>query len=232
MAISIGGAILGAAAISAGAGLASQAIGPKGTNKSGIIHTVQDAKAAGIHPLYALGATPGYAQAPSGSALGEGISSVGRAASTGLRQYGAHLADQPTTSESNQAEANLAYTNAQTDLIKQNMEASKLAMMMQRTNQTGYGRGDVVRVGLPDLEQGYGTKTTTEGKRLVWFRDAAGRVHQVDQRMAPSEPLEQEWGEVGGELQGAARGLKGLYKERGIRDWISMEDIVDYLRNR
>ena len=110
---------------------------------------------------------------------------------------------------------------------------SKQSMLMQRVGQTGYMRGyqpdDVTRVGLPDLEKGYQTRTTTEGKRLVWFVDAAGRKHMVDQAVSPSEPLEEEFGEAGGELQGAARLLKGLYNEPGVQDWWSLKELIDYI---
>lgn len=198
MAISIGGALLGAAGISAAAGIAGGLM--QQNNKPGDIgRTVRQAKAAGIHPLYALGQPTMGSWAPSGSALGEGIQNVARAASGGLKQYAAHKVDQAAIeSGAPQAEANLAYTLAQTDSITQATAASRLAVMMQRTNQTGYGR-EAIEAQPLDMSQ----VTDPATGRVVMTNTPAG-WHYLDPNVVPQRTFEDEYGEIG-EIYGVGR---------------------------
>lgn len=101
---------LGPAGIAAGAKIAGSLIGGRSARKAAkkqaaqaqyqfdqqmdysIQRRVADAKKAGIHPLYALGASPGASptmsmsgQHDSGSGLGDGIASAGSAIATGLQ---------------------------------------------------------------------------------------------------------------------------------------------------
>ena len=220
--------IITAAAITAGAGLAGSLLGGGDNNnaikfaekqaKKRIQWTVRDAQRAGIHPLYALGA--GY-QPPvmpsSGSSLGEGISRAGAAVGEGVRALGAKkdreaeiLAGQP------QAQANLAYTVANTDLIKQNIEASRLAMMMQSANNSGYGRGAVTGTPL-DMA----TMIDPSGD-ITMMNTMAGwnyppRTHQGQSPTVPAREWEEQYEDPASSVYGAAR--YGYSRPPGRPNW-------------
>jgi len=185
---------------------------------------VMDAKAAGIHPLYALGSPATIPGPTGGSGISEGLSTISRAAGRSAQRTATATA---RTAQAPLDAAALAHTEAQTDYIRWQIEQQKLAMMSQRVNQTGYMRGAVTSEMLP---QGY---MKDPSGRLSMFRDARGKWNRVDTTLAPSEVLEEEYGETGGELQGAARAVKGAYGYKGwSSDYPSLREIIDYISNR
>lgn len=146
MAISVGGAILGAAGIGAAASIGGQLLAGKRSGGS-IGQTVKQATAAGIHPLYALGA--GYnppAMPSSGSGLGEGISRAGEALAGGGEAYARNLRAEASFAGDQNMDmarhgAQMKKLAAETDYILQNTEFTKHKMLQDRLNYTGIGRG-------------------------------------------------------------------------------------------
>ncbi len=107
--------------------------------RKGIQIRVADAKAAGIHPLYALGAqvsSPTFTHGSAGKDAAAAIGGVGRA----VAQYGRHkevakrqaLADAQALRESN--------SRLLTDEVQRQYITSNIAVNAQRLNQTGFGR--------------------------------------------------------------------------------------------
>lgn len=213
--------------VGAAAGIAG-AVTPTEMNydDQAIQRRVMDAKAAGIHPLYAMGQSGGYAAPMTGSGLGEGLEAVsGAIGSTARREdrKQRYAQGQPA------AAASLAHTQAQTDYIRQQTEHIKLKMMEQRVNQTGFGREPLVTT--EPLDKGFIKDPTG---RLSMFRDFKGKWHRVNRSLAPSEILEQEYGELGGEGQAVGRAAREMYGYGGAGrfEGPSMRDMYDFIRNR
>ncbi len=107
--------------------------------RKGIQIRVADAKAAGIHPLYALGAQVSSPTFTAGSAgkdaaaaiggVGRAVAQYGRGKEVAMRQRGI---DTMQRAESNSRLA--------TDEIQRQYIASNIALNAQRLNQTGFGR--------------------------------------------------------------------------------------------
>jgi len=110
------------AAISAIGGIVASKMAPKPKERTPaetIVSTVQGAREAGIHPLAALGAQPQYqtvGQGSSvGSAIGEGISEVGRAIGAAPAEKG-NAALVAASTEAQLAQAELFRTQSRTML--------------------------------------------------------------------------------------------------------------------
>lgn len=104
MAIDPGTAMLAGAGISAGANLLGGVLGSSANKKAikeqrrmfnaqmdqSIQRRVADAKKAGVHPLFALGASVGASPTSTiaGSAMGEGLAAAGDAVGQGISNYG------------------------------------------------------------------------------------------------------------------------------------------------
>lgn len=202
---------LGAAGIAAGASILGGYLSGKsqeklaGKNrqlqkqfaKEGIRWKVEDARAAGIHPLYALGAsTPAFTpDIQSGSGLGEGIAQAGQSIQRGMQ-----AAEQQRASQPAQAAA-LAHTQAQTDYIGWQTQLLKNKVMEQKLNQTGIGRDQVTAQHL-DMSQ----VTDPATGRVAMVNTPVG-WHRLDTSQVPQRVMEDEYGEIA-EVYGAGRYLQ------------------------
>ena len=103
------------------------------------------------------------------------------------------------------------------------MEAAKLQMMMQRANQTGYGRGAVTS---EPLDMSEVTDPTTG--RIVMTNTPAG-WHYLDPNVVPQRTFEDEYGEIG-EIYGVGRyAASKAYgaRRRGAKpNWSNREEIL------
>ncbi len=107
--------------------------------RKGIQIRVADAKAAGIHPLYALGASVSSPTVTAGSAgkdaaaaiggVGRAVAQYGRSKESARRQG---MADAMQLRESN--------SRLLTDEVQRQYISSNIAVNAQRLNQTGFGR--------------------------------------------------------------------------------------------
>lgn len=113
-----------------------------GGAKHGISWKVADAKAAGIHPLYALGATPAIPGMPSGgSGASEGLQQIaGTLGEESQRRTQAGITKGDTAMRVSQHAANLGHTQASTDYIGWQSKLIQQKIMEGRLNQTGIGR--------------------------------------------------------------------------------------------
>lgn len=137
---------------------------------------VQDAQAAGISPLAALGASTTSA-APSyvGSDIGKSVTRAGSRIGQAIGNAG-------------QAAANIDNTNASTDLIQQQILASKQAMAIEAANRTQ---------DLQDVELLPAPPATAEGL----FEVTKGRKFKTGQSQS-AEDAENRYGEIGEQMQG------------------------------
>lgn len=162
--------------------------------KSYVQNRVKDARDAGIHPLYALGApgagasfsAGGYGGAPTGAGgsggLGRGIQAAGAAAATYLKDKGgaAFRALQARLVESQIGSYDASATR---DIAEAQFAASKAARVGQAVNSSGVGRtfpyGENVTRGLdiqPDINApGDVTIVLDDGTKLRgWNTDVMG----------------------------------------------------------
>ncbi len=100
-----------------------------------IQRTVADAKAAGIHPLFAMGAVPATGggsfmpgQSPSGSALGEGISRAGAQIARGMGRKGQDLLLASQIKSNEASAARDMASAAATDSARKRAEAEALSI--------------------------------------------------------------------------------------------------------
>ena len=104
--------------------------------RNSIKYRVEDAKNAGIHPLYALGA-PTIQSATSTSSVGQGMADA-------YNQYEQHQRQKDNDAlVRRQAEANIAKTQAETDHVMLQSKASKLAMAKAMMTGAGKPRSEI-----------------------------------------------------------------------------------------
>ncbi len=140
-----------------------------------IQNRVRDAKAAGIHPLFALGASGGgggyqvTGQSDSGSFLGEGIARAGQQIAQGMRKEKAGVR------QAGQDEANLTMAAAQIRNLNSRsaineIEALAASSALKNAEQdvwnTGAGRGDSLGVGVGGAEARTFAIGTRRGREL------------------------------------------------------------------
>lgn len=136
--------------VGAGAGALGLVTGPTGTDKSQLIARVNDARAAGVHPLFALGAPlPG----PSGTGLpqmqalgqiGDSVANIGARASNRAARSQAQAsaarqesrADRVSEAQITEAmaRARAAEAQAQRDIVEAQYRLSQMARTVQNTN--------------------------------------------------------------------------------------------------
>ena len=163
---------------------------------------VQDAKAAGIHPLYALGVSGGGAPSFSagagvagertGSVLGDGLGALASAASA--RWQARHQ----------RAVARAQVRSLEAQAKRDEAEAELVASRTKRTEAAAMQGGPARAIALP-----------TDGGRLSppvalsppREMRVAKRLGFVPSKTTPAEIMEEEYGDLGGSLYGLWRGL-------------------------
>lgn len=169
--------------------------------KHGLQWKVEDAKKAGIHPLYALGA-PTHSFSPvslGGDDLGSGLSRAGQDISRSLM------------ATATGRERSDAYTDAVKvlSLRRLGLENDLLSSQIAKTNQAGQPPGLPDSVPVGDAEE---TKPT-------FF----GAPHMPPRNISPAQGVEDEYGEWVGDSSGFYRFMKMMEREtalgRGLHDW-------------
>lgn len=175
---------------------------------------VRDAKAAGIHPLYALGAAVGPTGAPgSGPSVGDVLGDLGH----NVAGIGDSQARKTAAKQAADESASRVRVNESQAMLNEARSRSLLQEM--RANPT------IMR---EVLDPSYVEHPQTG--RLSMWRDSSGKWHRVDTSVAPAEVLEREYGEVS-ELQGIHRLLKALPEFGGALDWPSFQDLRRIITN-
>lgn len=187
-----------------------------------IQNRVRDAKAAGVHPLYALG-MPGASasafipgQAPSGSHLAEGVQRVGEHISAArenrrARRSSSRIASRSARVQEKVADAQIIAERARArrDLAEAQLLDSQRSRIVQEANH----RQDVVVTPLENPRR-IPRKELAAPKALV----PEPGTHFAPSRSTQAEKMEEEYGDVGGSIY-------GLY--RGFMDWrdLLQEDV-------
>jgi hypothetical protein len=151
-------------------------------SQKAIRNTVADAKAAGIHPLYALGNSAGYSSPVAiNDGAGTGLAEAGRSIAEGIREKrdsaradrvaDAQIAESKARTLKAVAEAR--ESNAAADQVENAMAASVASRILQETNQRNL-----------ELPSGIKFQTGTS---------------------VPAEEVEQNYGGLSGELYGLWR---------------------------
>lgn len=159
--------------------------------QQGIRWKVEDAKAAGVHPLYALGA-----QTTSFAPVSVGSTNLG----TGLAQAGQDIG-RAITATSTQGERATAFGEMAQKLQLDNMSlqnqllASKLAQQRASLNPPMPAIGTATETGVdPKLE----------GQQRVVLSNEEIRAHPG---WSPAKVVEDQWGEVAGDLYGIPKSI-------------------------
>ena len=182
-------AIIAAGAAIGGGLLAGQQskAGAKGTaftrarDDSAIQRKAADARAAGLHPLFALGSTGGYTQSTtgfSGSHMGEGVARAGQEISRGMQRAQTEKVNASTTARLT-AEHDLRLQKMQREIQLDDMELLRRSSDLKRAEQ-GAMWGDwnpgITGGGQDVMTYPYGTKSgpplnmrplTAEGRRSI-----------------------------------------------------------------
>lgn len=224
---SSGLSLAGVGSLLGGAGSLASAFGGGGNNPNltkmryfnQIEDRVADAKRAGVHPLFALGANVSPAMAtgsPSGSAVGDALQGVGSA----VRGYARDRTSQSQIKMAQHESASRVRVNETQAMLNEARSRSVIAEMQANP-------GILNTVERRTLDPSHSVNPDTG--RLQWWVDATGKYHRVNQKVAPQEVLEKEFGESS-ELQGIARLIKGMYGYKGTGDNMpSLKEIYNLL---
>lgn len=160
---------------------------------------VADAKQAGIHPLYALGASPGASPGPviagqheSGSGLGDGISAAGNAIATGIQNRHAQKLAELQLQEQQKNNAAARFRDRASAM--RDLSAAMAAASATKTAQVNanHHRADPNDIPKPQIhDPGYKGSVKTP----------AGQFHQRNQR-TPAGEVAERYGGVAEELFG------------------------------
>lgn len=178
--------------------------------KSGIKWRVDDAKAAGIHPLYALGGS-GASYSP--VSLSQGVTPVAADTSMGsaVANMGQDISRAINATRSG-SEREDAVVKTATTLQLQNMKLRNdlLASQIAKINQAG---------GNPPLPALVPTKDPEE-TGPIWSGDGGVMPPQT---MSPAQAVEDEYGEAVGDVHGFFRWLNMMKDQtalgRGFHSW-------------
>lgn len=159
---------------------------------------VIDAKKAGVHPLFALGASVGASPTISAGAdnsMASGVEAAAQQTGNALQSWGNRkIAAVERDLGIRQAEANISRTEAERDLALAQAAASTDAMLRQRANVTQDLNGQIEAPPKPR------TLYTPAGE-------------QKTGPTMPQQEYEDEYGGVVGELYGMMRWLQDRYNE-------------------
>jgi len=186
------------------------------TNPKAIQIRVKDAQAAGVHPLFALGAQVSAASpvgTTTGSGVGDAIGNLGGRLSrmAAMPAQKAAVALQATES------ASRVRVNETQAMLNEARSRSVIAEMQTNPAVTSQA-----------LDMSFVKDQTG---RLSMFRDASGKWRRVDRSVAPSSVLEEEYGETS-ELQGLWRAMKGASDWGGVADWPSLSELREIVTEK
>lgn len=156
--------------------------------QNGIRWKVEDAKKAGIHPLYALGAqTTAYSPVTVGGADWGGVG----------QNIGSAIDSMRTPTE--KAEG-FQKTVQDLTIQKMGLENEVLASQLRMVNQPGRGPGMPGETLIP------GQGSTGQSIKI------AGNTVQIDNNTADAQVGENRWGEIGGEIIGGIAAVNDALK--------------------
>lgn len=168
--------------------------------KKGIRWRVADAKKAGVHPLFALGASIGSPMPSTGSSAADGLATIGDAASRyGARSHARQLVQRQEARADREAASAARVNDTQAML---NVARAKSLEAELRNNPA-----NLHAIETRMLDPSHGTHPDTG--RLAWFIDSTGKYRRVDTSKAPQSALEPEYGEPG-ELQAIVRMIQSI----------------------
>lgn len=183
--------------------------------KNGVRWKVEDAKAAGIHPLYALGAqTTAYSPisvgTPDFATAGQNLGTAIHAATTKQEKVD-------------------GYTKTAQQLTLQNMGLQNDLLASQIAAFKAPGRGP----GLPGGQQLIPGQGSTQVMRAG---GEGGLTIEVDPRNTPAQKVEDQYGEVAGDSAGVLNVVNDMMKTQGtpyphevpayVWDWLTKQGIV------
>lgn len=197
------------------AGLAQEGVSPSRRGQTNAVRIrVRDAKAAGIHPLYALGASVGDTGAPgSGPTVGDALGDLGYS----LNRIGGDRAAKDARKQAAAESASRVRVNETQAMLNEARSRSILAET--KANPT---------ITRELLDPSYLEHPDTG--RLAMWRDATGKWHRVDQSVTPAEVGEREYGETF-ELQNIYRAIKAMPEFGGALGWPSLDDLRRVITN-
>lgn len=176
--------------------------------QNGIRWKVEDAKQAGIHPLYALGA-----QTTAAAPVSVGSTDF----ATGGQNLGSAIQAMTTPKEKTDG---FAKTVQDLTIQKMGLENEVLASQLRMVNQPGRGPGMPVARSI-DGQGSSGALATGGG----------GVTVTVNPANSPAQDWENQYGEIGGELGGLGNLVTDVYKtlDRKIRSAPKPKTIYDAL---
>lgn len=212
------------AGIAAGVGIASDIVGIgqslRGPEQQQVVYdpkriqrTVKDAQAAGVHPLFALGAN-----IPAGQVLGP---TSGSGVGDAVSQLGGSLSREATRVSTTRLAAAQAQQGAAESTSRIRMNETQAVLNEARSRSV---IADMQ--GNPTVTSEFLDPSFSQDRRgrLQWFYDSTGKLQRVNQKVAPQEVLEREYGEVS-ELQGIHRALKGAKDWGGTMGWPTLNQL-------
>ena len=167
----------------------------------GIQWKVKDARKAGIHPVYALGA-PTFSPAPI-SADTSGYASAGESLGRGVSQVAqAMAAKRQNKLQEDLLKAQIDKTQAEADAVASQAQAYKLNMLRQHVTGVGKPRPT------PEIVPGI----SIAAKRPWHVSDALGDYIRVDTSRSDADTVASEYGDFWSEVYGFVKGVEDYYR--------------------
>ncbi len=219
-----------ASLISTGVNLASKIFGGSGASSRRLARrredsvfqrATADAKLAGLHPLFALGAggvagpSTMIGQTSTGSKTGD----VLQTAAQGVRDY-ANTRTDPLSAKLATLQIQNAEINVRKNLIDEQLMSSQLARETQAANATGHDREFIPQLKLMDEQAGEIKEKPTihRPSQVVRVKLPFGAHIDIDDTIN-AEDMELAFGEIGGEITGIMKLYNSIVETIDRSSW-------------